>query len=143
MMTSNGKQDTIVATLVPDHERLEFLPRHFGTHMLTVESYIYTQFGNLCPAYMGGYWHFYELSNGGCYLAPHGETFPLIHTGNYFDATVSGDVAGIIASLFAFSQLSFHFEQAPFCSVLTNHFHFLRDYAAHHPHAALIYRAID
>ena len=56
---------------------------------------------------------------------------------------VSGDVAGIIASLFAFSQLSFHFEQAPFCSVLTNHFDFLRDYAAHHPHAALIYRAID
>jgi len=44
MMKSNGKQDTIVATLVPDHERWEFLPRHFGTHMLTVESYIYTQF---------------------------------------------------------------------------------------------------
>ena len=37
MKTSHNEEPTIVATLVPEEERLQFLPRHFGKHMLTVE----------------------------------------------------------------------------------------------------------
>ena len=139
----NHEQQSIVATLVPDENRVEFLPRHFGAHMLTVERYLYSQFANLCPAYTGGYWHFYELSNGGCYLAPNQETNPLLHPGNYFEATVSGDAAGIIASLFTFSQLSFILEADPLGPRIAEYFHLLRDFAGAHPEAGLIYRVID
>ncbi|MBX3326773.1 MAG: hypothetical protein KF682_12810 [Nitrospira sp.] len=39
MKPLNHEQPSIVATLVPEEERLDFLPRHFGKHMLTVETY--------------------------------------------------------------------------------------------------------
>lgn len=55
---------------VPDAERLEFLPRHFGRQMLTVERTVYAHLENLSPDYRGGYWDYLELSNGGCFMAP-------------------------------------------------------------------------
>ena len=143
MKPFNNEQRAIVATVVPEEDRLEFLPRHFGTHMLTVENYVYAQFAKLCPTYTGGYWHFYDLSNGGCYLAPSRETYPILHADNFFDATVSGDAAGIIVSLFTFSRLFFHFEDYARGPRLANYFHWLRDFAADHPEAGLIFRAID
>lgn len=143
MQTSSQHHSSIVATLVADTDRLTFLPRHFGRQMLTVERYVYSQFGTLCPAYRGGYWHFYDLSNGGCYLAPEGKTYPIIHEGNYFDGAVSGDAAGIIVSLFTFSQLSFILEHDPLGERIATYYHLLRDFASTHPEAGLIYRAID
>lgn len=132
-----------MATVVPGKDRLTFLPRHFGTHMLTVENFLYTQFAKLCPTYTGGYWHFYDLSNGGCYLAPHHERYALVHADNFFDATVSGDAAGIIVSLFTFSHLSFLLEDDPHGPRIADYFHLLRDFAANHPEADPIFRAID
>jgi hypothetical protein len=132
-----------VATLVPEKDRLNFLPRHFGKHMLTVEHALYAQFAKLCPTYTGGYWHFYDLSNGGCYLAPSHERYPLVHADNFFEATVSGDAAGIIVSLFTFSHLSFLLEDDPFGPRIAHYFHLLRDFAGDHPEAGLIVRAID
>lgn len=143
MTTSHNEQHSIIATLVQDKDRLAFLPRHFGTHMLTVERFIYSQFANLCSSYRGGYWHYYDISNGGCYLAPSDETYSLVHGGNYFDATVSGDAAGIIVSLFSFSHLSFILEEDPLGHRIADYFHLLRDFASTHPEAELIYRAID
>ena len=143
MKQFNNEQQAIVATLVPEEDRLEFLPRHFGPHMLTVEHFLYAQFANLCPTYTGGYWHFYDLSNGGCYLAPSRETYPLVHADNFFEATVSGDAAGIIVSLFTFSHVSFRLEDDPFGPRIAQYFHLLRDFAADHPEAGLIDRAID
>ncbi len=143
MQTSHNEQQSIVATLVPGEGRLKFLPRHFGTHMLTVENSLYAQFAKLCPTYTGGYWHFYELSNGGCYLAPSREQYRLVHGGNFFDATMSGDAAGIIVSLFTFSHVSFMLEDDPLGPRIADYFHLLRDYAANHSDAGLIYRAID
>lgn len=143
MTTSRNEQQAILATVVQDENRLEFLPRHFGRHMMTVERFVYSQFANLCSSYRGGYWHYYDLNNGGCYLAPSGETYSLVHERNYFDATVSGDAAGIIVSLFAFSHLSFILEDDPVGYRLADYFHLLRDFASTHPEAELIYRAID
>ena len=143
MTTSRNQQHSIIATRVQDENRLDFLPRHFGRHMLTMERYLYSQCANLCPTYRGGFWHYYDLSNGGCYLAPSHETYLLVHDGNYFDATVSGDAAGIIVSLFTFSQLSFIFEADPLGPRIAEYFHLLRDFASTHPEASLIFRAID
>ena len=143
MKPFNNEQPAIVATVVPEEDRLTFLPRHFGTHMLTVEHALYSQFANLCPTYTGGYWHFYDVSNGGCYLAPSREHYALVHGDNFFEATVSGDAAGIIVSLFTFSHLSFRLEDDPLGPRIVQYFHLLRDFAAHHPEASLISRAID
>jgi len=143
MTSTNVHHHPIVASLVPEDRRLDFLPRHFGTHMMLVETQIYHQFANLAPQYRGGYWEFFDLSNGGCYLAPGQDFFRLIHPGGAFDATVSGDAAGIVASLYTFSHLAFHFEHNPFGDRLSHFFHLLRDYAAHHPEASLIFRIID
>ena len=55
MKPFNHEQQSIVATLVPEEERLDFLPRHFGRHMLIVENSLYSQFAKLCPTYTGGY----------------------------------------------------------------------------------------
>ncbi len=143
MKPFNNEQQAIVATVVPEEDRLEFLPRHFGTHMLTVENCLYAQFAKLCPTYIGGYWHFYDLSNGGCYLAPSHERYPLVHADNFFEATVSGHAAGIIVSLFTFSHVSFALEDDPLGPRIAQYFHLLRDFAGDHPEAGLIFRAID
>ena len=143
MKHSNNHAHTILGTVVPEDQRLNFLPRHFGTHMMLVERQVYHHFANLCPQYQGGYWHFYELSNGGCYLAPDRDRCTLSHAGNSVDATVSGDAAGIIATLYTFSHLAFHFEHDPYSERLSTHFHLLRAYASQHAEGGLIYRVID
>jgi hypothetical protein len=143
MKSTNTNHHPILAALVPDDQRLDFLPRHFGTHMMLVERQVYHQFANLAPQYRGGYWEFYDLSNGGCYLAPSQDFYHLVHPGGDYDATVSGDAAGIVATLYTFSQLSFHFEQDPFGTRVSDLFHLLRDYASHHPEASIIFRIID
>ena len=33
----------VLATLVPDAERIDFLPRHFGRQMMTVEQHLYSR----------------------------------------------------------------------------------------------------
>ena len=87
----------------------------------------------------GGYWDFFELSNGGCYLAPNGSAFALVAP-NGFEATVSANVGGLIATLYAFNALSFELENV---EVFAGRFHQLCDFALDHADAAVILAAID
>jgi len=131
----------VVATLVPEAQRLDFLPRHFGRQMMMVEQHLYARLSHLSRDYTGGYWNFYNLSNGGCYLAPTApDRMRILVQGNDFEGTMSADAAGITANLFTLSELSFRFQRA---EVLGTRFHQLRDFAADHLEAALIFRAID
>ena len=131
----------VLATLVPDAQRLDFLPRHFGRQMMTVEQHLYSRLSELSQDYTGGYWNFYDLSNGGCYLAPTApDQFRFIVEGNDFEGTLSADAAGITATLFTFSEVAFRF---PHVGVLSTRFQQLRDFAAAHGEAGLIFRAID
>ena len=136
---SPGDNITIVCTRVPDNLRLGFLPRHFGRHFKLVESVIYSHMSNLCADYSGGYWDFFDLSNGGCYLAPNGREYALAAP-NGFEAVVSANVAGLIASLYAFSALSFELESV---EVFAERFHQLRGFALEHTDSAVILAAID
>jgi Antirestriction protein len=101
----------IVATLVPEAARLAFLPRHFGRQMLVFEQTLYTQMSQLCADYSGSYWDFYDLSNGGCYLAPSAGSYRIAVAGNYFEGILTADAAGITATLFTMNALSFRFPQ--------------------------------
>ena len=131
--------DKTIATIVPENFRLGFLPRHFGRYFLQVETAVFGHMGNLCSKYSGGFWEFYDLDNGGCYLAPKNGAYALAAP-NGFEATVSAEVAGLIASLYAFSHLAFKFGTV---EVFSDRFHQLREFALEHAEARTILAAID
>lgn len=130
----------IEAYRVSEHARIGTLPRHFGRYMLTVENRIYDLLRQFSTDYTGGLWHFYELSNGGFYMAPELETARLVIASNGYEDEMSGDAAGITVCLFAFSLLSFEYRQV---DLFARHFHRLRDFAADHAEAQKIFGAID
>ncbi len=130
----------IEAREIPDGERLQVLPRHFGRHMLTVEYAVYAFMRRLSSEYIGGYWCYIELSNGGFYMAPsHDTPFNVSVDTNGFEGQMSADAAGITACLFALSHLSFQIRD----ECIASHFHQLRDFALDHAEASTILAAID
>ena len=144
--------DKVTAKRVPVRSRLNTLPKHFGRNMLRVENAIYDFLRALSEDYSGGFWQFYELSNGGFYMAPAASFHAKVGrakavekklrirvAGNGYEGEVSADAAGIIACLFAFSHLSFRLES----ETLSNHYQWLRDFALDHPEASAIMSAID
>jgi Antirestriction protein len=131
----------IIATLVPDSRRLSFLPKTFGRLMMKVEQEVFSQMAELCDDYRGGYWHFFELSNGGGFLASAGsDPVKIVVEGNGYAGSVSAEAAGIIATLFALSHLAFRHSDA---DTLSERFHQLRDFALGHPEREVILAAID
>jgi hypothetical protein len=138
-MTTANDNARIAAARVPENERMNTLPSHFGRYLLTVENAIYGWLRELSGEYSGAYWHFYELSNGGFYMAPDCESLLLRVDGNGYDGRMSGDAAGIVACLFALSHLSFRIPS----EMLTSHFQQLLDFAFEHREAAAIFAATD
>ncbi len=133
---------TLSASLVPEQSRIDCLPSHFGKYMLIAENAIFNIMGELCSTYSGGYWNFFELSNGGFFMAPKADPehkFNIQCDGNGYDGQMSAEAAGITVTLFAMSRLSFRYQVDTF----VDHFHWLREYADSHPEAAEIFAAID
>jgi len=131
---------TTAATLVPEQQRMSFLPKHFGQRlMIRGELTVYGWLDRLSKEYSGGYWHYYEIPNG-FYMAPAGyETLRIIWPLNWCDRTMSADAAGIVATLYALCEL---------CSQqrsddLAEKYHALRDFAGEHAEASAIFAAID
>lgn len=133
------RRTPITAQQVAEDARIEVLPRHFGRQMLRVEDAVYTFLRHLAVEYRGGFWQFYELSNGGFYMAPQVEPLRVKVSANGYDGQMSADAAGITACLFALSHLSFCIPD----ETITRHFHLLRDFALEHVEAAAILAAID
>ncbi|NWL45447.1 antirestriction protein [Pseudomonas hunanensis] len=130
----------ITATLVPDFRRLSVLPRYFGHHMIAVEGAIYDALREICNAYHGGYWEYYELSNGAFFMAPTGaDNFTLTCAGNYFQGELSAEATGIVASLLGINRALWAFRTQQ----LDDRFYGLREFAIHHPEAVQIMAAID
>jgi hypothetical protein len=129
----------IEARPVPELDRIEVLPRHFGRHMLTVERRIYDFMAQFARAYAGGCWRFFELNNGGFYMSPPEDSYEMRIASNGFREHMTADAAGIMVCLFSFSELSC--ECMP--EIFAKHFHWLRDFAWDHPEAGAIFRAID
>lgn len=130
----------ITATAVAESERIRCLPKHFGARMMIVEHTIYHFMSQFVESYRGGLWEFYELSNGGFYMAPKIDSpVELGIPTNGFEAKVSADAAGIIVCLFALSHLSFKYEDER----IAEHYHLLFDYACQHPESSDICGAID
>lgn len=160
--TSPAAAEGVVASLVPDGERLGFLPKHFGSRRyLKGENAVYNWMGALCPDCRGGYWDFLELSNGGFYMRP-ADCPPRAsppgcppgasaaarphrmlvrvesNKSNGFEGDVSADAAGVIATLFALNYLV-----CGGADELTDKYYALREFALGHPESAAILGAID
>jgi hypothetical protein len=122
-------------------ERMQCLPTHFGTAALRFENAVYVMAEQLCPDYRGGFWQFYELSNGGFYMAPDlsRDSVAISVETNGYDGRMSCDAAGVTICLFVFSHLSFLSSDPCWA----RHFHQLRDFALSHREAAEIFAAID
>lgn len=130
----------ITATRVADADRMKMLPKYFGRDLMRVESAIYAFMDRLCENYQGGYWDFYELSNGGFYMAPASEVpMTLTWAGNFFEGKMSADAAGIVACLFAYNHVAWETRKERL--ILT--YESLREYVGFHAEASLIFQAID
>jgi len=138
-LTTSARND---ATLVPEARRMEFLPRLFGRRLLIIgEHTVFSFMERLSPAdYGGGMWDFYALSGKPLYLAPTSKPrFRIFWEGNGYEGEVSSAAAGIIATLFAFSHLSFRYD----CDEIAEGYGRLYDYVTGHPEAQEIFQAID
>lgn len=133
--------NTITATRVSDEARMQFLPRYFGEEfMLRGESTVFRFMRQLSPSYNGGFWNFYDLSNGGFYMSLDSDDPMLVEVdGNGFSDEMSADAASIVANLFALGELTALFHEGRF----VDHYYALREFAREHPESTKIFRAID
>ena len=137
---SAGDQ-AIRAVRVAEANRPAFLANHLGVaEALRFERAVYVIMDRACERYTGGYWEFYQLSNGGLLIAPTGEaSYRLCWTDNYADVLLLPEGAGAAVSLMALSHLS--------CALtserLAEKFYQLRDFAAAHDEAQKIFAFID
>jgi hypothetical protein len=130
----------IVAERVGQESRLGALLQHFGVPlMLAVERAVFRALEELAADYDGAYWHYYELSNGGFYIAPDGGSLQIRAPGSQFCEVVSADAAGIIACLYAYGRIS----SARHSEVLLDHYYRLLEFARLHEEAMQILPAID
>ena len=132
--------EKISASLVADDDRMAFMPKHLGRYLGQGQNMFFVYLEKLSTDYKGGYWEFYELSNGGWYTAPKTDKrFKMAWPGNYYEGEMSADAAGITASLYAINHLANATEGDRFIKA----YHSLRDFAREHAEADQILAAID
>jgi len=111
------------------------MPRHF----FGLERAIFAAMGLYCASYSGGYWDYFQLSNGGFFMAlPNDEHFHMASP-NGFSCDVDAETAGIIATAFAYGNLSF----GPNGECFGEAYHKLSDFIFQHRNAGLIRAALD
>tara|TARA_R110002072_G_scaffold284396_5_gene448678 strand:+ start:11376 stop:11789 length:414 start_codon:yes stop_codon:yes gene_type:complete len=134
----------ISRTLIATPDRVATTAKLFSYEFSQrIEPFVYTVAREMAPAYSGGYWLFYRLSNEGFYMAPDIEgMFDASCASNFFQGKLSADALGIVACLTAYSNLSFG-QPEGFARTCADQFYLLRDYAGYHREAAAIYAAID
>ncbi|TNL02399.1 hypothetical protein CYD30_26910 [Kosakonia cowanii] len=139
-----AEQTAITASVVPDELRIGFWPHHFGSisQWITLEPQIFAWMDRLCTDYHGGIWNFSTLSNGGAFMAPEAEInekWTLFNSINGNGAELTGEAAGIVACLMAYSHHACRTE----CDAMTEHYYHLRDFVLNHPECSAIMHLID
>ena len=129
-------------TLGPEARRMAFLPALFSPAlMLMGERAVYQFMSWLAPDdYTGGLWHFHERDGQPLFMSPDADKrFRIFCETNGYMGEVSAEAAGIIATLFALSHLSFRHE----ADQLSEAYMRLYEFAGDHPEAGEIFKAID
>ena len=140
---ANQPEFELTVTPVPDEQRIDFWPQHFGSipQWIILEPTAFAWMDRFCADYSGGIWNFYTLSNGGAFMAPEESegSWSLFNILNGNGAEMSAEAAGIAACLIAYSHHACRTE----CDVMTEHYYRLRDYALNHPECSAIMSIID
>jgi hypothetical protein len=141
LSTQMTETPLISAIKVPNNRRPPILPRYFPNTFMVVENLVFTFMEKLCDSYKGGFWEFYELSNGGFYMAPQDNELREIAVpfGNDFEGKMSSDAVGITVCLFVYGFMA---EQHPAAS-FDDRYWDLRNFAYEHAEANVILQAID
>lgn len=130
------------ATLVPEARRMTFMPALFSPALMLIgERAVYQFMSWLAPDdYTGGLWHFHERGGQPLFMSPDADKrFHIFCETNGYMGEVSAEAAGIIATLFALSHLSFRHE----ADQLADAYMRLYEFAGDHPEAGEIFKAID
>ncbi len=135
-------QAKLYSERLDDTLRVTYTANLFGVHFpFKLELCVYGMADRLAPAYNGGYWHFYGLSNGGFYMAPATDAIFDISFENGFDGKLSADTLGVTACLYAYSHLSFG--EGEFAQACARHYYLLRDFMMEHAEVRGILAATD
>lgn len=131
----------VTESLIPSEKMLEAIIRHFGFRATAVEMAVYAYMRHLCPKYDGGMWSYYELSNGGFYMAPCRDAVYELTSPNGYTDDMTAKEAGITACIFAFSALAAKYQSECLC----DHYEWLQEYAdfCGNKSAQKIFAAID
>jgi hypothetical protein len=128
---------------VPEDLRITHVGDIFGVNFpMRLEPFVFNAASTMVDDYNGGYWEFYELSNGGFYMAPNTDMRFHFSSPNGYVCELSSDAMGITVCLYAYSMLSFDGIR-DFSEVCAEHYHLLREYMMEHPEVASILGAID
>lgn len=132
-------KEDIKAVLVRENKRLDFLPKHFGQYFLRAEQMIFNLICDLSSDYDGGYWDYFELTNGGFFLQPpsRDEGYNILQWGNGYEGVVSEQAAGIIVTMMVINHLGWKDEN------FFPYFHKLEEYALNHKEKKEIFSALD
>jgi hypothetical protein len=109
---------------------------------MRLEPAVYGLTENMSEDYSGGYWDFWELSNGGFYMSPSSQNKFKVSCINDYAGEMSADALGITACLYAYSHLSFNGRNG-FDEICAEHYHLLREFAFDHDESRGIFSAID
>lgn len=144
--TDAGSAPALTAMPVPDEQRADFWPQHFGNipQWIILEPTIFAWMDRYCADYNGGIWQFYTLSNGGAFMVPEAnedtdEKWSLFNSMNGNCAEMSAEAAGIAVCLITYSHHAMRTE----CDAMTEHYYRLRDYALNHAESSAIMHIID
>ena len=129
-------------TVVPEARRMDFLPALFSPALMLIGERAVYQFMSWLAHddYTGGLWHFHEQGGQPLFMSPDADKrFRIACETNGYMGEVSAEAAGIIATLFALSHLSFRHEADQLSEAYMRLYEFVGD----HPEAGQIFQAID
>ena len=136
MTTSISRQ------LLPTPQRATHADVLFGLNFpFEFEPFVFDIASALSHDYQGGYWEFYDLSNGGFYMAPKTDEPFNVRAENGFEGRLSACAFGMTVCLYAFSHLSF--EGGRLAEACAEQYHLLREHMLDHREAQSILAAID
>ena len=128
---------------LPTSHRAIHADNLFGLNFpFELEPHVFDTASALSTDYRGGYWEFYDLSNGGFYMAPESETPFRVLSPNGYEGVLSADAFGITVCLYAYSNLSFKTIKS-ISTIYARQYHWLREYSMDHAEVAEILRATD
>ena len=136
-MNTQASLLTVTRELVPEDRRMGVVEQLFGTAFpLQLEPVVYGITDRMAEDYDGGYWDFFTLSNGGFYMAPADDRIFHVKCQNMYEGDLSADALGIVACLYAYSNLSFSLSDVALD--YARHHGLLREYMVEHPEVRAI-----